>query len=233
MNTQKIALIVAGGAGTRMGATIPKQFILLNNKPILQHTIEKFYAYDPTIKIVVVLPLSQFEYWEMMCVKYNLSITHDLVRGGSTRFESVSNGLTFISDSGNAIVFVHDGVRPFVSTQVLENCYATALEKGNAIPAIHCNDSLRQVHTEGGNSHVHRADFRLIQTPQTFTLTQLLKAYRTNENPAFTDDASVVEYSGIAINLVQGNVDNIKITTPFDLTIGQAILSNNNINLKL
>ncbi|MEQ1733247.1 MAG: 2-C-methyl-D-erythritol 4-phosphate cytidylyltransferase [Bacteroidia bacterium] len=221
---KKIALIVAGGAGTRMESAIPKQFILLKNKPILQHTIEKLNAYDASMRLIVVLPASQLDYWKTLCRHTNFWLKHELVAGGSTRFESVSNGLATIKNETNAIVFVHDGVRPFVSNEVLNNCYQTTVKKGNAIPAISCVESMRTVGEEGTNKHVNRADYRVIQTPQTFKIEQLIKAYKVAENPIFTDDASVVEHSGITINLVPGNVENIKITTPFDLIVGEGVL---------
>jgi 2-C-methyl-D-erythritol 4-phosphate cytidylyltransferase len=226
METQykKIALIVAGGAGTRMGATIPKQFILLKNKPILQHTIEKLNAYDATMRLIVVLPASQLDYWKTLCRHANFWLKHELVAGGSTRFESVSNGLANIKNETNAIVFVHDGVRPFVSNEVLHTCYQTTINKGNAIPTIPCVESMRILGEKGINKHVNRADYRVIQTPQTFKIEQLINAYKVAENPTFTDDASVVEHSGITINLVPGNVENIKITTPFDLIVGEGVL---------
>lgn len=221
---KKIALIVAGGAGTRMGSSIPKQFIVLKNKPILQHTIEKLNVYDATMRIIVVLPASQLDYWKTLCRYNNFWIKHELVAGGSTRFESVSNGLAIIKNETNAIVFVHDGVRPFVSNEVLHTCYETTVNKGNAVPAVPCVESMRILGEEGTNQHVNRADYRIIQTPQTFKIEQLLKSYKVAENPTFTDDASVVEHSGITINLVLGNVENIKITTPFDLIVGEGIL---------
>lgn len=221
---EKIALIVAGGSGTRMGSDIPKQFIVLNNLPILQHTINQFIKYDATMRIIIVLPATQLDYWQTLCVTTNFITPHEIVAGGATRFQSVSNGLKSINTT-EAIVFVHDGVRPFVSLSVLDACYASALTQGNAVPALACNDSLRKINTQGGNKYVNRTEYKLIQTPQTFTLAQLKHSYATPESVNFTDDASVVEQAGYAIHLVQGNTENIKITTPFDLIIAQALLT--------
>ena len=148
---KKIALIVAGGTGTRMGYDIPKQFITLNNIPILQHTINQFINYDAAIHIIIVLPANQIDYWKTLCSTTNFTHPHQVVVGGTTRFQSVSNGLKVINSTTQAIVFVHDGVRPFVSLSVLDACYTTALAQGNAVPAIACNDSLRKV-TANGNT---------------------------------------------------------------------------------
>lgn len=218
---EKFALIVAGGSGTRMGTDVPKQFLCLNGKPILMHTLERFMAYDRSIQITLVLPESQFDYWIDLCQTHGFKLRHQLVSGGSTRFQSVRNGLMNLPDDG--IVFIHDGVRPLVSTQTLSNCEKSTLERGNALPVMPVIETLREV-SDGISKHADRSRFRLVQTPQTFQLERIKQAFQQNESPLFTDDASVAEAFGDKIHLVEGNVENIKITQPPDLRIAALFL---------
>ncbi|WP_159521690.1 2-C-methyl-D-erythritol 4-phosphate cytidylyltransferase [Sunxiuqinia indica] len=218
---KKFALIVAGGVGQRMGAEVPKQFIRIAGKPILIWTIERFTAFDKDINIALVLPESQFDYWREIALEFNLNKDIVLAKGGETRFQSVKSGLNHIPDEG--IVFIHDGVRPLVSAETLDNCYRMAFEKGNALPVAPVVESLRQV--DGDQSkHVDRSRYRLVQTPQTFKISIIKQAYQQDELPFFTDDASVCEANGVPIHLVDGNAENLKITRPTDLVVAKALL---------
>jgi len=218
---KKIALIVAGGSGTRMNSDIPKQFIEIAGLPLLMHTILKFHKFDFAIEIVLVLPESQIGFWKQLCIKHNFEIQHQIVFGGATRFQSVKNGLNSISDDG--LVFIHDAVRPFVTETTLMNCLICAEQTGNALPVISTNDSVR-IDEGTRNYSANRSQIALVQTPQTFRITLIKNAYDAAETTDFTDDASVLENFGVNINLVDGNRENIKITTPFDLIIAEAIL---------
>ncbi len=219
---RKYAVIVAGGKGLRMNADIPKQFLCINNLPILMHTLTSFYNFDETIKIILVLPKSQFAYWQELCEKYEFKIPHTLVQGGETRFHSVKNGLSRVH--GNSLVAIHDGVRPFVSNETIHRCYLLAEFKGSAIPTIDSVDSLRYI-DENGNKSVDRAKYKLVQTPQVFQNELLQKAYEQDYNELFTDDASVFESIGGKINITEGNRENIKITTAFDMEVAKAIIN--------
>ena len=218
---KKFALIVAGGVGSRMGAEVPKQFIELAGRPILLWTIQRFLDFDPEIELVLVLPSSQFDRWQQVRQQFQLTGKISLVGGGDTRFQSVRNGLDAIA--GDGIVFIHDGVRPLVSSETLQRCFQTALEKGNALPVSPVVESLRQL-TGHESQHVDRNQFRLVQTPQTFQTELIKKAYRQPESDFFTDDASVCEADGVHIHLVDGNPENIKITNPIDLRVAEALL---------
>lgn len=217
-------IIVAGGKGLRIGGELPKQFIPIGCKPILMHTIEAFYNYNNDIHIVLVLPASHRDYWTELCVRYDFTIPHVITLGGETRFHSVKNGLELVTDG---IVGVHDGARPFVSTSLIKNCYESAEELEAVIPVVNLIDSLRQI-TENGNSHIiDRSKIKAVQTPQIFTAEILKKAYETEFSPLFTDDASVVESIGVRVHLTDGEVTNIKVTTPFDLQIAELLIKNN------
>lgn len=220
------ALIVAGGSGSRMNTDVPKQFLLLNEKPVLMHTIERFHNYDNAMKIIVVLPEAQFSLWENLCREYKFSIRHQLVAGGSVRFESVKNGMMKIDNDG--IVAIHDGVRPLVSFETIGRCFEVARLKGNAIPVMPVIESLRMIDGENSNA-VDRSSFVTIQTPQVFSVSEIKAAYNQPFSEAFTDDASVLEAAGSAINLVQGNIENIKITHPADLIFAGMLLKNREI----
>lgn len=221
----KYAIIVAGGKGERMGANTPKQFLELKGKPILMHTIEKFRSAFQDIEIILALPENQIDFWEELCVLHHFPFSPNrVVKGGKTRFESVKNALTQVTKK--SVVAIHDGVRPLVSTETLNSCFTVAEEKGNAIPVVEVIDSLRHVSKqEGTNKAVTRSCYKAVQTPQCFSSELILKAYEQEFNPAFTDDASVVERLGDTINLVDGNIENIKITTQQDLLLAEALLS--------
>ncbi len=219
---QLYVVIVAGGSGKRMGAGMPKQFLELEGRPVLMHTIERFKTFNETIEIITVLPEDQIRHWVYLQEKHQFSIPQTLVKGGTARFFSVRHGLEFVSIPG--LVAVHDGVRPFVSIDTIKNCFETAEKLGNAIPAIPVAESLRMV-SDGGNQPINRLLVRQIQTPQVFNAELLKKAYRQDYKPEFTDDATVLESTGEKINLVEGNRENIKITNPEDLVISKALLS--------
>jgi len=211
---KKYAVIVAGGKGERMLSEIPKQFMLLKNKPILMHTIEAFFNFDNSIKIILVLPQKHIPLWQELCKKYDFQIDCSTVEGGEERFFSVKNGLNLVEK--NSLVAIHDGVRPWVSKKTLENCFTTAEILGNAVPVVPVNESIRWVEN-GTNRHINRTNLRIVQTPQVFHSQILKAAYLQDFNEIFTDDASVAEAFGEKINLVEGNMENIKITTQHDL----------------
>ncbi len=226
---KKYALIVAGGKGLRMGGDIPKQFLPVKGRPVLMRTMEAFYAYDAQIGLVLVLPVSQQAYWKELCRQYDFSLPYRLADGGETRFHSVANGLSCIPDSEtDALVAVHDGVRPFVSREVIARCFDEAVHTGAVVPVIPVVETLRFMQNPDDVEYsetVNRESYRLVQTPQAFTYKVLKTAYMQPYSPFFTDDASVVEASGIPVKLVEGNRENIKITTPFDLKVAEAVLS--------
>ena len=216
-------IIVAGGKGLRMGSDIPKQFLPIGGKPVLMRTLERFRQYSPTLQIILVLPKAQQDYWQKLCKEYAFDIDYQLADGGETRFHSVQNGLAKIPDNAQGVVGVHDGVRPFPSIDVIRNCYETAREKKAVIPVIPVVETVR--HLKGDTSvTVPRNDYRLVQTPQTFDIQLLKAANRQPYNDGFTDDASVVETFGFDITLVEGNRENIKITTPYDLKIAEVLI---------
>lgn len=224
MNFKKFAIIVAGGSGTRMHSSIPKQYLELNGLPILMHTINVFYKASSSIQIILVLPPHDIELWKDMCKRYLFNVPVLVTEGGSTRYSSVKNGLSLVTTE-NSIIAVHDGVRPLVTTDLILRSYKEAKSKGSAVASIDLKDSIRMV-KNGESKSVDRAGYKLIQTPQTFLYSLLVKAY---ENKAinqenFTDDASVVEASGGAVNLIEGDNKNIKITTREDLYIASSFL---------
>ncbi len=223
-NSKRYAIIVAGGSGKRFGSDMPKQFLPLEGKPVLMHTIEKFDQAGATI--VVVLPAEHQEMWMAMCKECNFPVTHIIANGGSTRFESVRNGLAAIEDlEPDDLVAVHDGVRPLVSVEMIDRCYNTAQKTGSAIPVVNPNDSIRQVMDDGTSRQLLRSSLRAVQTPQTFIAELLRGAYDMEESPLFTDDASVVESAGNKVTLVEGEVSNIKITTPIDMVVAKVLLA--------
>jgi 2-C-methyl-D-erythritol 4-phosphate cytidylyltransferase len=216
-------IIVAGGKGLRMGSDIPKQFLPIGGKPVLMRTIERFREYSADLQIILVLPEAQQEYWLELCKKYDFKVEYQLANGGQTRFHSVQNGLTLVPDDAEGVVGVHDGVRPFPSIDVIHRCYETARTAKAVIPVIPVVETVR--HLEGkGSVTVPRGDYRLVQTPQTFDIQLLKAANRQPYNEGFTDDASVVESYGHNITLVEGNRENIKITTPYDLKIAEILI---------
>lgn len=218
---KKFALIVAGGSGNRMNNSVPKQFLEIDNKPVLVHTFEAFIRFDSELEFILVLPKEQVEFWEELCKKHQFTLSYKLAFGGKNRFQSVQNGLNLIEDEG--IVFIHDGVRPLVSMQTIQNCYDATIMQGNALPVVPPSESIR--YSFGNeNKAVDRARFFLVQTPQTFRVTEIKEAYKNAPHQNFTDDASVLEYSGLNINLVEGNRENIKITWPQDLIVAESFL---------
>lgn len=220
-------IIVAGGKGLRMGGDVPKQFQLLGNQPVLMHTLQRFADDCKDLQIILVLPQEQIEYWSDLGEKYHFGVEHWIVAGGETRFHSVQNGLAQIPDDAEGVVAVHDGVRPLVSREVIEKCFEEARRKKAVVPVVPVVESLRHV----SDGAVPRADYRLVQTPQTFDIQLLKQAYRQPFSKDFTDDASVVEAFGHPISMVEGNCENIKLTTPFDLKIAEAII-NGHLNCK-
>ena len=236
---KKYVIIVAGGKGLRMGSELPKQFLPIGNKPVLMHTLEVFRKYDENLQIILVLPKEQQDFWQQLCEEHHFSVEHTVANGGETRFHSVKNGLDEVQTPG--LVGVHDGVRPFVSVEVIQRCYQLAEKQKAVIPVIDVVETLRHL-TDGGKGSdlkneagsatesevksetVNRNDYKLVQTPQVFDVALLKQAYAQEFTPFFTDDASVVEAMGVPVYLAEGNRENIKITTPFDLKVGSVLL---------
>ncbi len=210
-------VIVAGGKGLRMGADIPKQFLCVGGRPILIRTLERFREYDAGLQIVLVLPHEQQAYWADLCRQYGFSIDYTLADGGPTRFHSVLNGLQKVAPDA-ALIAVHDGVRPYVSTEVIGRCFDEAARSGAVVPVVDVVETLRHLDSDGTSHTVPRSEYVRVQTPQVFEAQLLRRAYAQPFSERFTDDASVVESTGHAVALVAGNVENIKITTPNDLT---------------
>jgi 2-C-methyl-D-erythritol 4-phosphate cytidylyltransferase len=222
-------IIVAGGSGSRMLSAVPKQFLLLNDLPVLMHTINAFYHCQTKPQIIVVLPIDSHDYWNKLCRVHRFETPHQLISGGETRFHSVKNGLALIEDD-NAIVAVHDAVRPLISYEIIDESFECATQYGNAIVAIKSRDSVRQIKNNRSVSLI-RDEIYLIQTPQTFQSSQLKEAYLQPYQTSFTDDASVVEQTGVNINLIGGSYQNIKITFPEDIAIAEFLLKNKSHSL--
>ena len=232
-------IIVAGGKGLRMGTDVPKQFLPIGGRPVLMRTIERFREYSADLQIILVLPEAQQQYWRELCQQYDFPLPKQggyeglylLANGGETRFHSVQNGLALIPDDAEGVVGVHDGVRPFPSVDVIRRCYETAREKKAVIPVVPVVETLRHVNSpsrsggDGGGFTVPRDEYRLVQTPQTFDIQLLKAANRQPYNDGFTDDASVVESYGHPVTLVDGNRENIKITTPYDIVVAEALIN--------
>ena len=238
------AIILGGGKGLRMGADVPKQFIEVGGLPILMRTIMRFREYGD-VKIILVLPKDQQDYWHQLCLKHHFAEDYQIADGGSERFFSIKNALALIPDDAQGVVAVHDGVRPFPSVEVIARCFETARQTGTAVPVVPVVETLRHINSNsslplgragGGSTTVPRSEYRLVQTPQAFDIQLHKAAYRQPFNDGFTDDASVVEaymkdsslftlHSSLSgITLVEGNRENIKITTPFDLIVAEAII---------
>lgn len=217
----KYVVIVAGGKGLRMGKDIPKQFLPIGGKPVLMHTISQFYEYAADMGIILVLPADQHDYWNNLCAEYNFDIPHTVCNGGETRFHSVKNGLKHVPE--NTIVGIHDGVRPFVKQGVLEQAFAIAKNEKAVVPVIPVIDSLRKKRSDSSSVSINRAGYVLVQTPQVFDADMLHQAYACEYEDHFTDDASVVEAFGQPIHTIQGNRENIKITTTYDLIVAEAL----------
>ena len=218
----RTALIVAGGKGLRMGSELPKQFLPIGGKPVLMHTLEAFHRFDKRMQLILVLPREQQGFWRELCEMHRFNIRHEIADGGETRFHSVKNGLALINGIGG-MVGVHDGVRPFVSQEVIARCFREAAVRKAVIPVIDLVETVRHL-TGSGSETVNRNDYKLVQTPQVFDADLLRRAYEQEFTPFFTDDASVVEAMGVPVHLVEGNRENIKITTPFDLKVASALL---------
>lgn len=214
-------VIVAGGSGLRMEADIPKQFLLAGGIPVLMHTIRNFYDFDWSLKLILVLPADEIMRWNELCCQYHFEIPHQVIAGGATRFQSVKNGISLASDC--ELIAVHDGVRPLVSHGTLARCFNCATEKGTAIPVLPVNESVREGSMSDSVS-VDRSRYFMVQTPQVFKASLIKNSYNQSWIPEFTDDASVVEHSGTAVQLVMGNRENIKITFPEDLQIAELFL---------
>lgn len=215
------AIIVAGGKGLRMGGDVPKQFQLVGGRPVLMHTLQQFRNAIADLQIILVLPREQQGYWRERCRQYEFGVEHRVADGGQTRFHSVKNGLALIPDGEEGIVGVHDGVRPFASADLIRRCYAAAVEAEAVVPAVPVVESLR--HEERGA--IDRKGYRLVQTPQTFSIPLLKAAYCQDYREAFTDDASVVEAYGHRVAMIDGIRENIKLTTPFDMVVAEALLA--------
>jgi 2-C-methyl-D-erythritol 4-phosphate cytidylyltransferase len=221
LNHPEYALIVAGGKGTRIKSTVPKQFIELNGLPVLCHTINAFFRYSEKIKVILVLPKEEFEVWEAIVKKYHFTYPVVLQEGGSSRFQSVKKGLEKIE--GDGLVAIHDGVRPLISPDIIKESFRLAAKHQSAVAAMPLKESIRILERDQTKA-MDRAQFRLIQTPQTFQVSLIKKAYTTKEDNALTDDASVAERNGHSIFLFEGSYRNLKITTEEDLVIAEALL---------
>jgi len=215
------AIIVAGGSGNRMQTETPKQFLLLNNLPVLMHTIKAFAQSDAQPKILLVINTEQQGYWRRLCEEFNFRIPHEIIDGGSERFHSVKNAIDFIKE--DCVVAIHDAVRPLVSKQLIDNCFNQAQLKGNVIAAVQSSDSVRML-VDNKSAALKRDEIYLVQTPQTFDVSILRAAYTQDFTTFFTDDASVVEAIGYEINIVEGERNNIKITYPIDLELAELLL---------
>ena len=216
-------IIVAGGKGLRMGSDVPKQFMPVAGLPVLMRTMMRFRDYSAALGIVLVLPKAQQDYWHSLCRQHQFRMDYQLATGGRTRFHSVQNGLALIPDDAEGLVGVHDGVRPFVSTDVISRCYDEARRSKAVVPVVPVVETLRHVGTDSTSTTVPRDQYRLVQTPQVFDIQLLKAANRQPYTDAFTDDASVVEAFGTPVTLVDGNRENIKITTPADLRIAEVL----------
>ncbi|NQT77790.1 MAG: 2-C-methyl-D-erythritol 4-phosphate cytidylyltransferase [Bacteroidetes bacterium] len=221
---EEFVIITAGGLGSRMRSSTPKQFMELAGKPVIMHSMQCFAMYSGSITMILVLPEVFIGEWKELCKKYNFQIKHSLCSGGKTRFHSVQNGLKLVNDKG--LVAIHDAVRPLISSALIKECFNAASKKGNAVPALPLRDSVREISGDE-NRPVDRLKFRLIQTPQVFEVMLIKKAYEQAYRPSFTDDATVAEAIGVHINLLKGIEENIKITTPEDLKIAEVLYRKN------
>lgn len=219
--TKEYVIIVAGGSGKRMNSLMPKQFLLLHNKPILQYSIEAFLTYNPAIECIVVLLEDQINHWKQICATHNFTLPHTIVQGGKERFHSVKAGLSAIHNAG--IVAIHDGVRPLIQAATIKEGFRTARTYKSAVPLIDAIDSIR--YYDGKKSYsIERKTSKLVQTPQIFDVKTLQQAYEQHFSNTFTDDASVWEQYGEELAFYEGTTDNIKITTEKDLHIASALL---------
>jgi 2-C-methyl-D-erythritol 4-phosphate cytidylyltransferase len=225
MKPQEYAIIVAGGKGTRIKSVVPKQFIPLAEMPILMHTILAFHEYSERLHIILVLPQDDVDRWNNLCANHQFKIPVQVVHGGESRFQSVKNGLALVPE--NSLVAIHDGVRPLVSSDIIGASFHLAAVHGTAVAAVRLKDSIRMTDQDTTKA-ADRSRFRLIQTPQTFKSDLIKKAYLTKEEASMTDDASVAEHAGHLISLFEGSYENIKVTTPEDLVVAEALLAAKN-----
>lgn len=216
MTGQRTALIMAGGQGVRMGQPMPKQFLLLDGKPVLMHTLTTFATLEPPVRLVLVLPADQIAYWQTLCEQYRFMVPHAIVEGGTCRFDSVRNGLAAVEEEG--LVAIHDGVRPLVTSDLIQRCFVGAERHGSAIPVTPLIESLRQLVGDGSQT-VDRTAYRLVQTPQTFKAALIKEAYALTDRNDYTDDAAVYEAMGGSVHLVDGERHNVKITEGADLEL--------------
>ncbi|WP_373496283.1 2-C-methyl-D-erythritol 4-phosphate cytidylyltransferase [Aquiflexum sp.] len=224
---KKYAIIVAGGSGTRMGAAIPKQYLEVGGQPILMQTLSLFHGTDSSVNLILVIPETDFSLWNELCLKFGFLLPHRLVAGGKSRFQSVKNGLDAIPENGG-LVAIHDGVRPFVQPKVILESFEKAEEMGSAIAVVALKDSIRKLTDDGRSFFQERQYFRLVQTPQTFQVSKIKKAFETPELYHFTDDATVYEHQGWQVFLISGNPENIKITTPEDMEYASFLIQKRN-----
>lgn len=213
---KKYAIIVAGGSGTRMGAPMAKQYLEIGGKPILMHTLSRFFDAEPKVELILVIPEKDFQLWKGLCVQYDFTVSHRLVSGGNSRFQSVKNALNTLTVH-EGLVAIHDGVRPFVKEDVIQESFEIAAQKGSAIAVVALKDSIRKLTDDGKSFYEEREYFRLVQTPQTFQIQKIKTAFDVTELHTFTDDATVYEQQGWQVSLIAGNLENIKITTPEDM----------------
>lgn len=222
----KYAIIVAGGSGTRMEAEFPKQFMLLNKKPVLLYSIEAFYSYSNEIRLILVLHPDYIRHWKKLCVDFRVNIPVQVVVGGSTRFQSVKNGLSAVDNVG--LVAVHDAARPLINPSFVKKLFLEAEKSGSSVPGIAINDTIRQF--DGKTSvQLDRNALRAMQTPQVFKVSELQSAYKQSYTELFTDDASVMQLAGYTLNITEGLPINLKITYPHDIVLAEAILANANL----
>lgn len=218
------AIVVAGGKGRRMGGGVPKQFLLLYGKPVLMHTLLRFHEALPDCRLIVVLPRDNMDEWKSLCGEYNFTLPHSVTAGGVTRFDSVHNGLSLVPDGEQGVVGIHDGVRPFVGMEVIRHCYEQALISGAVVPALQSVESVRFQSGDDTTKALDRRRCFLVQTPQSFRIDIIKRAYAQPYRETFTDDASVAESAGFPVRVVDGNRENIKLTTPFDFLLAKVIL---------
>ncbi len=219
---KKAVIIVAAGSGSRMGGELPKQFLKLREKPIIIHTLERFQNFDPEMKVVVVLAHAHRELWKEMAKSYEIAGGITIAEGGASRYDSVKNGLSQLDQA--SLVGIHDAVRPLVSQDTLVRCYEAALRKGSGIPLIEMDESVRMLDKVGGSEPMDRSNLRRVQTPQVFRSERIKQAYQQPYKKTFTDDASVYEMVYGAPTLVEGNRENIKITTPTDMLLAGLLI---------
>ena len=213
---------MAAGSGTRMESEVPKQFLLLQGKPLLFYSLWAFYDYDPQIELIVVLAMAELPRWERLCEEYHIQIPHQTVIGGATRTESVKRGLALVKEEG--LVAIHDGARPLVDRGIIERCFTSAELHGSGIAAVKPKDSIRKVNGETNNA-LDREQLRLVQTPQTFQVSLIKSAFAEYGGEASSDDATLLENAGHAVHLVEGAYTNIKVTTPEDLDLANTLFT--------